>query len=193
MTAAIILAAGESSRLGQPKQNLSFNGQTLLERVVDAAQQSNCDPVLIVLGANSDQIDVIKNATILYNENWPEGMASSIRTGINSINDNPSIDKVIILVCDQPFLTAELLNSIIKKQAETNKPIVACTYNGTIGVPALFGRTFFAELLQLQGQEGAKKIIQAHADVITTIPFELGSIDIDTPEDLEKLTHQKSE
>ena len=187
MTAAIILAAGESSRLGQPKQNLAFNGQTLLESAVDAALQSQCNPIIVVLGANSDKINSIAATVTLYNEEWQEGMASSIRTGINKINNDLSIGKAIILLCDQPFVSAELLNTMIDKQIETGKPIIACTYSETTGVPVLFDRMFFAELLALKGQEGAKKIIKDHASEIATIPFEQGSVDIDTPEDFEKL------
>jgi molybdenum cofactor cytidylyltransferase len=82
---------------------------------------------------------------------------------------------------------AELLNSMTKKENETGKPIVACAYKGTTGVPVLFDRTLFAELLLLQGQEGAKKILKAHAHEVAIIPFEQGSIDIDTPDDYERL------
>lgn len=187
MTAAIILAAGESKRLGQPKQNLVFNGHTLLERAVKSAQLSGCSPVVVVLGANSDQINPVAGTTTLYNKAWDEGMASSIRIAINEISKNASVNNVIMLLCDQPFVSTELLNSMITKQIETGQPIVACTYNGTTGVPVLFDRILFAELLLLQGQEGAKKILITHADEVATIPFDKGSIDIDTPDDYEQL------
>jgi molybdenum cofactor cytidylyltransferase len=183
MTGIIILAAGESNRLGQPKQNLIFNGQTLLQRAVDSALQSECKPVIVVLGANSDQIGPITDTTILYNESWPEGMASSIRTAINELNKHLSVDKVIIMLCDQPFVNATLLNALIDKQVQTGKPIVACAYSGTTGVPVLFDHSLFAELLLLQGHEGAKKILITHANQIATIPFEKGNIDIDTISD----------
>src|ERR1700743_1804510 len=183
MTGAIILAAGESNRLGRPKQNLQFNGQTLLQHAVDSAQQSECKPVIVVLGANDNAITPPGGGTVLYNKDWKEGMASSIRTAINGINNDLSVDKVIIMLCDQAFVSTALLNSLIDKQIETGKPIVASTYNDIIGVPALFDRTFFAELLLLKGHEGAKKILITHANEIATIPFEKGSIDIDTPDD----------
>lgn len=191
MTAAIILAAGESGRLGQPKQNLLFNGQTLLERTVHAAQRSRCKPVIVVTGAHADKITPPFSSKVLYNENWREGMASSIRAGIEEISGNESISNVIILLCDQPFVSAELLDSMIGKQAETGKPIVACAYNGTTGVPVLFDRSIFAKLLSLQGDEGAKKILKAHAGEIAAINFEQGGIDIDTPGDYEKLNRLK--
>ena len=94
---------------------------------------------------------------------------------------------MIILLCDQPFVSAELLDAMIDKQAETGKPIVACTYNGTIGVPVLFERALFAELLLLQGNEGAKKVLKNHIPDIALIPFEQGGIDIDTPADYDNL------
>ncbi len=187
MTGLIILAAGESKRLGQPKQNLVFNGHTLLQHAVQSGQASECDPIIVVLGANTEDIKPIAGTKTLYNQNWKEGMASSIKTGIHEINKDLLIDKVIIMRCDQPFVSAELLNSMIAKQIETEKPIIACTYNGTTGVPVLFDRTLFAELLLLQGQEGAKKILITHTDEVATIPFDEGSIDIDTPDDYKRL------
>ena len=187
MTAAIILAAGESSRLGKPKQNLVFRGQTLLERAFDSAQRSKCNSVIVVLGANSDKIKPITGITTLYNKDWQEGMASSIRTAMHEINKDLLVDRVIVMLCDQPFVSAVLLNALIDKQIETGRPIVACTYNGATGVPVLFDRTLFAELFSLQGQEGAKKILNAHTNELAAVPFELGSIDIDTPGDYENL------
>lgn len=91
------------------------------------------------------------------------------------------------MLCDQPFVSPELLNSLINKQAESGKLLVACAYNDTTGVPVLFHRTFFNELLSLKGLEGAKKILKDHINEIATVPFEQGSIDIDTLMDYEKL------
>jgi len=187
MTAAIILAAGASSRLGQPKQNLLHNGQTLLQYAVDCAQQSNCGQIVVVLGANTDQIKPIDGTTTLYNNHWQEGMASSIRLAIVELNKDTSIENAIILLCDQPFISPGLLNSLIDKHSETGMPIVACAYGGTTGPPALFHRSLFAKLLLLQGHEGAKKILLAHAGETALVPFEKGSIDIDTLTDYENL------
>jgi molybdenum cofactor cytidylyltransferase len=91
------------------------------------------------------------------------------------------------MLCDQPFVTARILDSILYKQQETNKKIVACTYKDTIGVPVLFSRSLFDELALLQGQEGAKKVLNGHPDDIATIPFEKGGVDIDTIADYEEL------
>jgi molybdenum cofactor cytidylyltransferase len=187
MISLIILAAGESSRLGQPKQNLIFNGKTLLQHAIEAGQGSKCKNIIVVLGANSNQITPVPATTTLYNNDWNEGMASSIRRALVEIINDLSVERVIIMLCDQPFVSATLLNTLINKQSETGKPIAACTYNHTTGVPALFDRELFAELLLLQGHEGAKKILKNHVDDIVAIPFEQGGIDIDTSNDYEQL------
>ncbi|WP_461453102.1 nucleotidyltransferase family protein [Mucilaginibacter sp.] len=187
MTALIILAAGESSRMGQPKQNLIFNGLTLLQLAVETGIKSACEPIVVVLGANADNISSPANVKTIYNKHWKEGMASSIRSGINEIMKDEMVDKTIILLCDQPFADEKLLSNLVSKQAETNKLIIASEYNGIAGVPALFERAIFNDLLKLQGHEGAKKIIQKNTQFVDYIPFEKGSIDIDTPEDYERL------
>jgi molybdenum cofactor cytidylyltransferase len=187
MTGLVILAAGESSRMGQPKQNLIFKDNTLLENAVKTGLQTTCRPVIVVIGANADKITRALHVTTLYNKDWKEGIASSIGKAMVEITNNLSVDSVIIMLCDQPFVSTALLNSLISKQTETEKPIVACAYKDAMGVPVLFGRTFFAELLILQGQEGAKTILKNHPDDIVLIPFEQGNIDIDTPEDYERL------
>jgi len=195
MTALIVLAAGESARLGQPKQNLVFEDQTLLERAIEAGLKSDCNPVIVVLGAHADRIDISnKNPKlkIIHNPSWKEGMSSSIRAGINEINESGSVDSAVIMLCDQPFVTPELLNKLLLKKAETGKPVVACSYQGINGVPALFERSLFGELSTLAGNEGAKKIIMKHKNEAATIPFEKGSIDIDTSEDYDRLIGKRS-
>ena len=190
MTGLIILAAGESKRLGKPKQNLLFRGKTLLQTAVDAGIESICDPIIIVLGANSDQINKdfrSEKIKVVHNPDWEEGMASSIRSGIDELKKEIEVDSAIIMLCDQPFVNPGLLNRLISKQKETGKTIVASSYNDTTGVPVLFNRSFFHELLLLQGHQGAKNILKNHGDVTITIPFEMGGIDIDTLEDYERL------
>jgi molybdenum cofactor cytidylyltransferase len=189
MTALVILAAGASNRLGQPKQNLLFKNQTLLQRAVETGLASACRPVIVVLGANADVIEPINlvDAKVLYNYEWNEGMASSIRVAVNEIIKDTTVTNIIIMLCDQPFVTAALINTMLQKQMETGKPIIACSYNNTMGVPALFNRPLFAELLLLKGHDGAKKILQTHQYDVITVPFEPGSIDIDTLEDYKRL------
>jgi molybdenum cofactor cytidylyltransferase len=190
MTALIILAAGSSSRLGKPKQNLLFKDKTLLQQAIETALGSKCAPIIVVLGANTQLVspDVPQeNITIVYNDDWNEGIASSIRSGVSEIENNKAINNALIMLCDQPFVNSLLLNDLITKQQETSKSIIACTYGDTVGVPALFNRSLFPELLSLKGDEGAKKIIKDHLEDIAKIPFDMGSIDIDTIEDYEQL------
>jgi molybdenum cofactor cytidylyltransferase len=189
MTGIIILAAGSSSRLGRPKQNLIYKGETLLQRAVNITLASTCDVVVVVLGANEEIIKPTIESlaiTTIRNPDWQEGMASSIRTGINTLKQGgQNIDSVILMLCDQPFVDTELLNQLIqKKQA---KGITACTYKDTIGPPVLFDKKYFDELLLLKGHEGAKKLILKYPGDVETIPFPLGAVDIDTMEDYEKL------
>jgi len=189
MTGIIILAAGSSSRLGQPKQNLVYKDKTLLQRAVDTAMASVCDPVIVVLGANSEAIQPTieqTGVTIAKNNEWSEGMASSIRAGIRElINIRPDVQSVILMLCDQPFVDTYLLNLLIL--AKSKHGITASFYNDTIGAPVLFDAIYFDELLQLKGAEGAKQLIQKYPDKVTEIPFPAGGIDIDTIEDFEKL------
>lgn len=187
----VILAAGSSSRLGRPKQLLEFGGMTLLSHTVTEAANSNTCSVVVVLGADGDLIaneidgDIV---SIVNNKNWEEGMASSIRLGLNtSLQNNPKIDAIIIMVCDQPFISTGVLNNLMATHMKAGKPIVACNYGEAIGTPALFHKSLFNELMQLKGDVGAKKIIQQHRNEVATVLFPKGSIDIDTMEDYQSI------
>jgi molybdenum cofactor cytidylyltransferase len=191
MTGLIILAAGSSSRLGSPKQKLVFKGKTLLQGTINAAMDSRCKPIIIVIGANAEEIKIdipIEEVTICYNKEWQEGMASSIRKGVTMLQTiSPITSDVILTVSDQPFLDAGLLNRLLDKRAATGKQIIASFYSNSLGVPALFGKKFFPELLQLKGQEGAKKLLMKYKEDLLAISFPLGGIDIDTEEDYRSL------
>ena len=193
--AIVILAAGKSSRLGSPKQLLPFKGKSLLRHAASAALQTVMRPVIVVVGANSD---VIKKemegmkVELVENEEWPEGMASSIRCGLQALPDiAPAADGVIIMVCDQPFVSASLLGELITAQKDRVKKIVACKYTNTIGPPVFFHKSFFPELLELKGDEGAKKIIVQHMDDVATVLFPGGDIDIDTAAEYEALNQNQ--
>ncbi|GAA4087198.1 nucleotidyltransferase family protein [Mucilaginibacter panaciglaebae] len=190
MTALLILAAGASNRLGFPKQTLLYKGKTLIEHAIEVGLKSKCQSVTIVLGANVDSIETgIKHypVNIIQNNNWADGMASSIKAGIEVLKENPDTENVVIMLCDQPFVNRALIDSMLYKQQETGKKIVACAYNDTLGVPVLFNKSFFTELLMLQGKEGAKKIINNHPDDVVAVSFEKGAIDIDTLNDYQAL------
>lgn len=191
MTGLIILAAGESARLGQPKQNLLFETKTLLQRAVETALKSDCEPVIVVLGANEKLIRPTISqypVNILSNAGWFKGMASSIGIGVKGLQQTPGVTSVIFMLCDQPFVNANLLNQLIKAGATND--LAACIYNDVAGVPVLFDSKYFEELLALNGDEGAKKLLLKYQDVMACIPFPMGDADIDTMEDFEKLSRR---
>lgn len=196
-TGLIVLAAGASTRLGKPKQQLLYNGKSLLQHAVQVATESGCIPIRVVVGANADLLDLPEESDIVQvitNPEWEEGMASSIRYGLTSlIKSNAHLESVIIMACDQPFVTPELLQQLIQKHLLTQQPIIACAYQDTLGVPALFHQTFFTHLLALQGQSGAKKLFLSHPEAVANVPFALGHIDIDTPSDYAALQQQTPE
>jgi molybdenum cofactor cytidylyltransferase len=183
----IILAAGSSSRMGQSKQLLPIQGTPLLERTVNIAQALRPSHMVVVLGANEkEHALVLKNTAVqsIVNRAWQNGMGGSLKTGLQHLLSlSPAIDAVLILVCDQPAVTTVYLESLIKHYKVNDKAIVASLYSGAPGVPALFDKTIFPELLTMEDSQGAKKIIQKKIARTELIPFPDGSIDLDTPED----------
>ncbi|MDP4215953.1 MAG: nucleotidyltransferase family protein [Bacteroidota bacterium] len=186
MKGIIILAAGSSSRLGKPKQLLTYLGKTLLRHVTDEALGAGIGPVLVVLGSDSARIKTtLPEATLaIVNEQWEEGMASSIRIGLwGMLKAYPLLEGVILAVCDQPFVSGSLFRRLSYCHAMTGKPIIASAYARALGTPVLFDKKYFPHLLRLQGQQGAKRLIALYPEDVTSVPFELGEIDIDRPED----------
>lgn len=193
-TGILILAAGNSSRLGQPKQLLQFKGKSLLSHVVSQALEIT-QAVVIVTGSKNDEIgNEIQDLKALAaeNSNWQEGMGSSISSGLQKLLDNfPTIENVIISVCDQPFIEASVFLELISKQKDSQKNIVGSAYSKTLGTPVLFTKKYFLELIALSGNEGAKKLLIKFQEDVAQINFEKGAIDIDTIEDYEQLIKQK--
>lgn len=187
----ILLAAGASSRLGRPKQLLLYQGKTLLQHGIQVAVDTGTKSIIAVLGANLDFLikeTVNQSIEVSLNEQWEEGMASSIRCGINKLLETaPGVNAAIIMVCDQPYVTTKLLKDLMMKYQETGKPIIASSYRNNQGTPALFDKTIFASLLELKGDVGAKRIMQANPDLVALVNFPLGEIDIDTEVDYESL------
>lgn len=187
----ILLAAGSSSRLGRPKQLLLHGGRTLLQHSLQVACVSAADPVVVVLGA---QAEVVRRGIggadvhVVINGEWQEGIASSIRCGIHAFTGFASDAKgVILMVCDQPFVSALLLNDLIAAYQKTGKPIVACTYENTFGPPVFFHQSLFADLLQLKGDVGARGVVRRYSHAVEIIPFPEGTCDIDTQADYERI------
>ena len=189
--AIIILAAGASTRMGTPKQLLRYQGNSLLRNTVESAVSSVCKPVVVVLGANAQQIAPevnIPSVRAVENSDWHMGMGSSIRRGVLEITTfSDTVDAAIITVCDQPFLSPAIINHLVATYHSTGKPIIASRYADTLGVPVLFQHTFFSELTTLNEKVGAKKLINKHRSQVFSIPFPLGAIDIDTPKDYQQL------
>ena len=150
---AVILAAGGSSRLGRPKQLLQFRGKTLVRRIVDAALEGGCSPIVVVVG--SDKVKIAReleqtNAVIVENVNWNSGMGTSIRCAVQHLIDTaPNVEAIALLVCDQPFVDSHTIEQLVALREKTKKAIVASSYAGTLGVPALFHRSCADELLHL--------------------------------------------
>lgn len=192
-TGIIILAAGGSQRLGRPKQLLTYRGKTLIQHSISVAQQSHATHIIVLLGDGFDyiskEIPGDRKLRIVHNKNWTEGVGSSIRVGISTLlKVDHAVDNAILMVCDQPYISASLLNELIERQQQTGKHIVASKYDETLGTPALFEKRYFKDLSTIAGDQGAKKIILGHAEDCASVPFPMGNIDIDTPEDLKRLT-----
>ncbi|MCS3795615.1 NTP transferase domain-containing protein [Niastella sp. OAS944] len=189
-TDIIILAAGASTRLGRPKQLLPWQGKTLLQHAVETALTITTQPV-VVTGCNADQLAAGIDHTqvhVVFNPEWEQGIASSIRCGLQALlNRTPSPDQVIFMVCDQPYVSPGLLLDLINERQKSHKSIIASSYAGTLGIPALFSATHFAQLLDLQGDTGARKIIQGAPEEVASVPFKGGELDIDTEMEYNRL------
>lgn len=184
----IILAAGGSSRMGTPKQLLLHRGRNFLSYIVEAAISSMCHPIVVVLGANAERLKSEVSAfpvQVVENTRWTEGMSSSIAVGMQALV-NQNIEGVVITLCDQPFVSTQIIDQLIAAYRLTGKSIVASEYAGTLGVPAFFSRAFFPELMTLGATEGAKHLIRRHSDQVFSVPFPEGEIDIDTPTDYQQ-------
>lgn len=190
MTGAILLAAGSSSRMGQSKQMLDIGGEKLLTRSVRAILEANIKESVVVLGANEQEhskILQVFDTDVIVNVHWKDGMGSSIKAGLNHLTSkHQHITSVVVCVCDQPLLNSEVLSGLIKKYEATGKCIVASAYSGSVGVPVLFDRSFFKEIMLLPDDQGAKKLIQMNRDKLETVPFPGGAIDLDTMEDYKR-------
>jgi len=187
----IILAAGAATRMGRPKQLLSYQGRSLILHAVEVALASMSQPIIVVLGAYVEQIKpelMLKAVQVVENSQWQEGMSSSIRAGISMLlKTNSKLDAVIISLADQPLVSPQIFNQLIQSYQETQKVIIASKYNETTGVPALFSKALFPELMQLEGDKGAKALIQKYIDRGLSLLIPEAAIDIDTPDDYKQL------
>jgi molybdenum cofactor cytidylyltransferase len=190
--AAIIIAAGSSSRLGQPKQLLVVDGEPMLQRAIRVSREAGASPVFVVLGAYQElikeQID-FGSAIIVANDGWEEGMASSVRAGVKAVQTRAAdADGVLLMICDQPRVTAEHLRLMIKTfQANAGAVVIASAYSDTRGTPVLFPKTAVPDLISPHGDRGARALLANPRWPVIEIALPGGEVDIDRPEDLANL------
>ena len=189
--AVVVLAAGGSTRLGRPKQLVEFKGKTLLEHTMDEVDMLGFQTKILVLGAKQEEIqDKIdsKGFKVVLNGDWERGMASSIKIGLEAaLAEEAGLDYVLFLVSDQPFLERTNLIKLVHTQLTKKPKATYSQYGENIGVPAIFGKTAFPLLLQLDGNEGAKKLLQLDDFNFCTETFKNGGFDVDTEEDVQQL------
>ncbi|MBB6093161.1 molybdenum cofactor cytidylyltransferase [Povalibacter uvarum] len=185
----LVLAAGASTRLGQPKQSVKLGGRPVLHGVVSAAVSLAGHAVTVVLGAHAAELSRLlahSPASVIVNRHWEEGLASSIRHGIGALPS--AADAVLILLGDQVAVTADDLKRLAAAWKEQDGVIAAATYDQHVGVPAIFPRLFFNELGDLRGDQGARRVIERNNFRLVRVPMPNAAIDLDTPEDLAALT-----
>lgn len=188
--AAIVLAAGRSSRMGAHKLLIEFGGVPLIRYSVQAATASQADPVIVVLGHNEEAVrSVLPACRQIYvtNKEFSSGMATSLQAGILAVPESASA--AIILLGDQPLVSADLIDAILGASAIHPDRIVATGYGSRMGTPVLFPRALFAELLATTGDVGGRDVIQRHVDELVVIPAPSAvmAVDVDTREDVEHL------
>jgi molybdenum cofactor cytidylyltransferase len=187
----MILAAGESARLGTPKQLLLLDGRPLIVRAVEAALASPAWPVVVVLGAHAEKIrPALARLPVLIAENpaWAEGMAASIRAGMTTLRQfSRKLDAALVALCDQPAFSADVIAQLVAAQRTTGRSIVAAHYGGRHGAPALFLREHFPALAALTGEEGARALLNGDPARIASVALPALALDLDTPADVAAL------
>ena len=187
MIAGIILAAGESKRMGRPKQLIDIGGRTMLQCVADAALGSRLDEIIVVLGYQADACQASlagRDVRVVLNRGYPEGMGSSVRAGVAALPAG-AIAAMFLLV-DQPGITSNAIDALLALSTPAN--VVAPLVDGRRGNPTIFGRRWFPELAQCSGDSGGRGIIDAHPDALVLVETKADLRDVDTPQDLAALS-----
>ncbi len=193
----VILAAGESKRMGVPKQILPIFGVPMLKYLIDEVLDTEAHPVTVVVGANKTKIvPLLENIPIgiIDNPDWQNGMGSSIKMGlIGSYLITKGFDGLIFMTSDMPFVNAEVINQLIKTAIEfPDKTIIASKYAGTLGIPVLYKKERFEDILDMKPEHGAKQFFNKYPDEIVSVDFDLGAIDLDTKEDYYNFLQSKN-
>jgi molybdenum cofactor cytidylyltransferase len=194
--AGIVLAAGESVRFGQPKQLLDWKGQPFVRAVAIKALEAGLAPVIVVVGANSRQVEsalVGLKVTIVKNDEWQSGQGSSIKAGISKLTVSPTTTGgAIFLLADQPQITTSIIRALVEKHAEGLYPIVAPMVLDQRSNPVLFDRVTFGDLSEIKGDVGGRAIFHKHR--VEYLPWhdDRMLLDVDTPEHYERLINDET-
>ena len=187
-TAALLLAAGASRRLGRPKQLVEWRGRPLLEGVVDAVHTWPVATIAVVLGAHEEEIlEAVdfRDALVVINPEWEEGIASSLRVGLDAIGRDAQVERAFIVLGDQPGIPAEIPSGLVEAMERFGKPAVVPKYRYQRGNPVLVARYLWPRLMSLEGDSGASKLLQAHPEWVHEVRFDQPvPRDLDTPDDV---------
>ena len=190
-TAALILAAGASRRLGRPKQLEPWGPTNLLGHVVDRVRQLPVDEIWVVLGYESDAIleaTDLEDVGVIENPEWEEGIASSIRVGLDALTRLSRSDQALIAVGDQPDTPAEVFNELLSSHAKSGKPASVPKFRYIWGNPVVVDRSLWPRLMSLEGDEGAMRLWQAHPEWVNEVWFpDAPPRDVDTESDVAEL------
>lgn len=185
--AAVVLSAGESSRMGRPKALLPIEGETFIGRIVGSLKRTQVGKILVVLGHNADPLAAALGALsveILINPNYQLGQLSSLQVAVRTLLPDPDCDGMLVHLVDHPYIDASLVDRMIRQFYESKKDIVVPRCRGKRGHPVLFSRRLFGALLDAPMDQGAKAVVNAHGDA--TLEMETDeegiTVDIDTPE-----------
>jgi len=188
--AAVVLAAGGSTRLGRPKQLVELDGEPLVRRAARAALGAGASPVLVVLGAHAARVapalDGVAGVTALYNADWETGLASSLAAGVRAALAEPDVDAVLVTLADQPLVDDAALARLIAAYPGAHG-VVASAYGDALGVPALFARAHAESLTRLTGDAGAGAWLRRRGDAVTRVAMDAAALDVDTEADVERL------
>jgi molybdenum cofactor cytidylyltransferase len=185
----LVLAAGAGRRFGSPKQLARLGGETLIQAAVARAVEVAGQAVTVVLGAHAAEVAPrlrASPASVVVNRRWEEGLASSLRTGVAQLPG--STEGVLITLADQAGVTAMDLRRLVAEWRRQPDHVAAAAYQGHVGVPAIFPSLYFPALLELKGDSGARLLLRRLADRTVHVPVPSAAIDIDTPEDLARLS-----
>ncbi len=189
MIAAVVLAAGRSTRMGRPKLMLEIAGRTVIQHVVGHVRQSRCKEIVVVVGDAADQVAAeVRGPGVqtVVNDRYGEGMGTSIAAGISALPAES--EAAVILLGDQPRITAASIDALIDAHRRTGKPLIASRYGAVTGAPTLIGRVLFDEARRLAGDAGGRWLIGRHPDLVDEVPLSPDlAVDLDTPEEFARV------